>query len=111
MFRNQHYFKTKIHKIYNLVNVFKYSHNSKKLKAMTSKTTNTEFYLNQLKRIAKSEKIKSERDAIIKLAKYLEKHTRFILKRAKFFANKEKRKIIKTKDIEQATKEGILITD
>lgn len=76
---------------------------------MGSKKTQTEFYFNQLKRIAKSINIKISKNALIALANYLEHHTKFILKRAAFFAGKEKRKIIKKEDIEKAKSEGILL--
>ncbi|MEM1577669.1 MAG: NFYB/HAP3 family transcription factor subunit [Candidatus Pacearchaeota archaeon] len=76
---------------------------------MISKKTKTEFYFNQLKRIAKKMNVKISKDALIALANHLETHTKFILRRASFFANKERRKIIKAKDIEHAKQEGILL--
>lgn len=76
---------------------------------MVSKITKSEFYFNQLKRIAKNMNLKISKNALIILANHLEHHTKFILKRAAFFASKEKRKIIKEKDIEEAKKEGILL--
>ena len=76
---------------------------------MTSRATNTEFYLSQLKRIAKTLNVKLSKEAFIELARHLEKHTKFIIKRASFFANKERRKIVKARDIQEAAREGILL--
>jgi len=71
----------------------------------------TEFYMQQLRRIARKEnpKIKIGKKALVEFAKHLEKHSRLIFKKALFSAGKEHRKIIKTKDIENAVKERSLL--
>jgi len=76
---------------------------------MVSKKTKTEFYFSQLKRITKKENIKVGNKAIIILAQHLEKHVKVILKRAMFFASKEKRKRISERHMEEAIKEGTLM--
>ncbi|MEM4318616.1 MAG: NFYB/HAP3 family transcription factor subunit [Candidatus Pacearchaeota archaeon] len=74
-------------------------------------TKGTEFYLQQLRRIAKKEKkeIKISKKALIALANYLEKHCLLIFKKALTLTHKEKRKIIKARDIESAIKERSLL--
>lgn len=76
---------------------------------MPSKSTNTEFYLTQLKRIVKKVNAKISKKAIVLLAQHLETHAKFIIKRAKYFAKKNRRKIIKEEDIKNSIKEGILL--
>ncbi len=71
----------------------------------------TRLYIAPIKRIVHEAGCKINKQALLKLEEHLVKHIAAIAKRASVFAEKEHRKIIKPKDIEEATKEGWLVSE